>query len=55
MAVHLVSVEVGVVRVAVRIVHPDGLLGGGVEDSDVVGHYSGFVEGGLWRGGGGES
>tara|TARA_B110000305_G_scaffold235873_1_gene296286 strand:+ start:18 stop:698 length:681 start_codon:yes stop_codon:yes gene_type:complete len=43
-AIHLITVIVSIVRVAVCVVHSDGLLGGRVEDADAVRHDSGLVE-----------
>lgn len=45
MNVHLVTVKIGVVGVAVSIVHPDCLLFR--QDPAPVGHYAGLVEGRL--------
>ena len=47
--VHLVAVEVGVVRVAVGVMHADGLLGRRQvpQHADAVGHHRGLVQGWL--------
>lgn len=43
-AVDLVAIEVGVVRVAVGVVHPDGLIAGVAQHADAVGHDPGLVQ-----------
>lgn len=44
MTVNLVPVEVGVVRVAVGVMHPDRLVAGVAEDSHAVSHDARLVE-----------
>lgn len=44
MTVDLVSVKVGVVGVAVGVVHPDRLVAGVAEDSNAVSHDARLVE-----------
>lgn len=42
--VDLIPVEISIVRVAVRVVHPDGLVTGVTQNADPVGHDARLVE-----------
>jgi hypothetical protein len=44
MTIHFVPIEVSIVRVAICIVHPNGLLGGASEDTGAVGHDTRLVQ-----------